>query len=135
MFKRAGPDHFACIDKKDFVGILDGIEPVGDNHPGCIIRQMIKNILQYLFGDGIDVGSSLVQDEDFRLAQNSPHECNELSLAQTYTLPSGSNLRVQSLIKGTQDTLQTCFPDGFFQLAALLFVQAIPINNVFPDGS
>jgi hypothetical protein len=77
-----GLNHFAGINEEDIVRVFDGIKAVGYDNAGGGFGQFVQNIAQKLFSDGIDISSSFIQDEQFRVAQYGAHKGDQLLLSQ-----------------------------------------------------
>src|SRR5215475_10772245 len=92
------------VDEEDLVGIRDRIQPVRDDDLGCRFRELTQNLLQLLFGNRIDVGGGLVKNENFRIAQDRPHESDDLFLTQTDRVASGEDLGLQALFEPREQT-------------------------------
>ncbi len=64
-----------------------------------VARQLLKYLFEQLFGHGVDVGGRLVEDQQFGIAQRSPHEGNELLLAEADGIARRDNLGVEALVE------------------------------------
>lgn len=70
----------ALVDHVHPVCIAHGGQAVGDDDGGPAFEQPCKRILDQGFGNGIDVGGSLVEDEDARIRQQCPGDADQLAL-------------------------------------------------------
>ena len=57
----AGFGHSTGVDKVDFVGILDGVQPVGNDNTRGTYRQFRQNFIEQLFGNSIDIGCCFIE--------------------------------------------------------------------------
>jgi len=57
-----GPDDLHCTDEEYLICIFDGVKPVGNNNAGGGIRKFLKNCLQLLLGDCINISSGLIEN-------------------------------------------------------------------------
>ena len=64
----------------DFITSLDGGQPVGDDKGGPPLEQRRDPLLEQPLRFGIDGGSGLVQNQDFRVGQKRTGERDQLPL-------------------------------------------------------
>ena len=74
-------DDLALIQDVDAVGSADGAQAVGDDDGGASCSSRSQALLDQGFGDGVDIGGGLVQDEDARVGQDGAGDADELALA------------------------------------------------------
>ena len=86
----------AGIHEEDLVDIVDRVQPVGDDDPGCRGREFEENFLEKFFGDRIDVGGCFVQNQQFRPAKHGAHKSDELLLAQADAVPAGRDRGIET---------------------------------------
>ena len=106
LVQAAGPGDLTRIDEEDLVGILDGIQAMRDDDTGGARRQVTQDLFQQFFGDGIDIGRRLVEDEQVRVAEHGPHKGNELFLPQADAIAAGCYGRIEARV----ETRQQGFP-------------------------
>ena len=63
MFHGAGNSDCSGIYEKYFISISYCIEPMGDDDFRGLFWQFQENLFEKLFGDGVDVGGSLIKNE------------------------------------------------------------------------
>jgi len=106
VFHIARRGDLTAINEEYLIGILDGVQTMGDDNPSSLGREFLKDFFEELLRYGIDVGGRLVKYQDIRTAQRSPHERNELLLPQLIASPlvesfvsSPSPKRASSLVR------------------------------------
>src|SRR5262245_55459002 len=104
MLHRTGWSNLSRIDEENLVGVRNCIQAVGDDdfRRGC--RQLIEDLPELLFGDGVDIRRSLVQNQYLRIAQHGTHEGDDLFLTQTNGVPCRGYLRLESLVETRKQT-------------------------------
>lgn len=60
---------------------LYGAQAMGNDDGGCRAKELVKRALYHDFGDGIDIGSRFIEDEDLRRAENRTGNGEELALS------------------------------------------------------
>src|SRR5215470_10720308 len=65
-------DESALVEDEDRVGGQDGGQPVGDDQRGAAPQQVGQGGLDVVFGEAVQVGGGLVQNDDLRVAQDDP---------------------------------------------------------------
>ncbi len=83
----AGCNNLPGVYKEYLVGILDGVQAMGNDHLGGGWGQILHNGFQLLFGHCIDIGGGFIKDQKFRFSQDRPHESDQLLLAQADPVP------------------------------------------------
>lgn len=73
-------DDPAIFDDQDLIGALDRTEPMRDDEAGSAFHQFEHRLLDVPFGPGIHAACSLVQDENCRIREDRPCDCQELPL-------------------------------------------------------
>ena len=73
-------DDLAVIEHDDLVGPANGRKPVGDDHGRAAAQQPLKPLLYQRLGVAVDIGRSLVKDEDAGICDDGPGEAQELAL-------------------------------------------------------
>ena len=71
------------VKEKDLITLDDCVDSMSDCESSSVLELFSDELLDLLLCDNIDVGSSLIQDDDFVTAENGSHNADELLL--TYT--------------------------------------------------
>ena len=73
-------NDFAALDDRNFVGIPNGGEPVGNDEYGFSVHQTIQTLFDLLLGSGIDGGGCLIHNQHRRLCHRSARNVQKLPL-------------------------------------------------------
>ncbi len=133
---RTGKDDIPTVDEKYSVGIFDRVESVGDNHLGGGFWEFRKDGFEELLGDGIDIGSGFIQDEEFRIPQKGSDKGNELFLSEADRLSTRDDLGFESLSEELEQARKAIlFEQGEEFCLWHLLVRSISVEDIFPEGS
>ena len=86
----------------DLSAIIDAFgssEEYSQRYSGLSDEQLVDNLFQQLFGDGIDIGGSFIQDNEIGFSKHSTHKGDELFLPQADPVSGAVYLGIQSLIE------------------------------------
>ena len=72
---------FTVLDDENLAGILDCGNAVRDENGGAPVHHAGKTGEDALLGERVDAGESIVEDQDFRVAQNGSRDGDALLLA------------------------------------------------------
>ena len=81
LFMGAPLDDFAVIDHQDLVGVLHGLQPVGDHDDGLLPGQRLDGLRQLVLVLRVHVGGGLVQEDHRRVLHHGPGDGDALALA------------------------------------------------------
>ena len=70
---------------------------MGDDNGRCLLHNQIEGLLDLGFGEGVNAGRGLIQNEDARLMNEHAHEGDELPLAHRETAPPLPDRAVQAV--------------------------------------
>src|SRR5690348_15710434 len=71
----------AIVQDHDSIGIPDGRQSMCDDETGPVLRQASDRLLDQLLAANINGGGGLVKNQNSRVTQDRPGNCNALSLA------------------------------------------------------
>src|SRR5947209_10339157 len=124
------------MDEENFVGIGDGIQPVRDDDLYGGRRKLIQDLLELLFGDGVDIRSGFVEDQELRISKHGAHECNQLLLSKTDGIAHGHDFRLKSLFESREQTSNIPLVQQSHQLIiGLVPVLFVSIEDVVPNSA
>ena len=123
---------FLIIKNNNFVGLLDGTKPVGDDDGGPPLNQFPERILNEHFGMRVEGAGSLVEDEDTGILEESSGDRKTLSLAARKTDTALTDDSVDALGKLLDEFVGVgdFAGDGHFFFGGSRFA----IAEVFGDG-
>ena len=73
-------DDLPVVEYADEVGILDGGKPVGDDNGRAVFHQIVKCLLDELFGLGVEGGSRFVENHDGGILEDGAGDAEALAL-------------------------------------------------------
>ena len=82
------------LDDEDAVGLENGGEPVRDHNVGAALHDSLQRVLNRVFGDRIQGGGGLVQDQDARVLKHHAGNREPLLFAAGELEPSVADLGV-----------------------------------------
>ena len=124
-------DH-ALVEHDDLVGIDDGGEAVGDHHGGAVARDLLQRHLDFLFGEGVERRSGLVEDEDGRPFENGTGDGNALLLAARELEAAFTHHRVVALRQRHHEVVDLGKAGRLFDLG--IAGAGTAIGDVVADG-
>ncbi|MEI9815065.1 MAG: hypothetical protein WDO18_21535 [Acidobacteriota bacterium] len=83
--------------KKNLIDVIDGVQAVRDDDFGCFRGKLGEDFFENLFGDSVDIGSRLIQDQKLWPAERRAHECDQLLLSQADAVAAAGDFRRETL--------------------------------------
>ena len=78
---QAALDDLAALDHQNGVGVHDGVQAVGDHDGGAVLAEMVDRLLHGFFGFRIQRRSGFIEQDDRRVLDQRPRDCDALALA------------------------------------------------------
>ena len=69
------------LDDEDLAGVLDGGDAMRNQNGGASAHDIFKALQNALFSEGVDARQRVVEDQDFRIAQDGARDGDALLLA------------------------------------------------------
>lgn len=88
--------NFPFIKHANLIGIFDRRKTVGDCNRGTRLHQSLQRLLHQTFRFSIQCRSSLIQNQNGRILQNSTGDTNTLSLTTGKFAATVTNIRIIS---------------------------------------
>ncbi len=73
--------YFTVFDDENLAGVPDGGNAVRDQNRGAAAHDILEGLENAFFGHCVDAGEGVVQDQNFRIAQDGPRDGDALFLA------------------------------------------------------
>ena len=89
-------DDTAAIENMNHISMLNGRKPVCDDDGRPALHQNFKRILNLPLGFGIKRACGFIQQQDRRISENGPGNCQSLTLAAGELLSLARRSRFQS---------------------------------------
>ena len=121
LIKVSRTRNLTTIDKEYLICILDRIEAVRDDHPGGGRRQTQQYLFEHLFRNRVDIGRSLIQDQQLRVAEDGTDKGDKLFLPQADTISRRNDLGGKPFVKPGKQ----CFQPGLPQNGKQVFIREI----------
>ena len=80
-------DDAAVLDHRDLVGLGDGGQPVGDDDGGPARTETLQGVGGAGLAGRVQVAGGLVQDQQGRIGDSGPGECDQLALPAASSAP------------------------------------------------
>ena len=97
---------------------------------------MTENILEELFGHGVDVRRCFIEDEDFWATKNRSDKGNQLFLTKTHGITAGSQFCIKTFVKSRKESFEMRFVDDFFEFyVRVRMILFVAIEDIFSDSS
>ncbi|OQC54599.1 MAG: hypothetical protein BWX54_02189 [Verrucomicrobia bacterium ADurb.Bin018] len=90
-------DDPPVLHHDDAVSRTHSRQPVSDEDAGGALQDQIERLLDLPFGEGINAGGGLIQNEDGRLLHQHAHQRHQLPLTHRKPRPAFAHLRIQPL--------------------------------------
>ena len=87
--------NLAVIDDKDPVGHFYRRQSMADQNRHTPLGEVVKSLEQFCFCLGVHRAGGLVEDQDLRIAKNSPGECHLLPFPDAQLMPAVEQLAEQ----------------------------------------
>src|SRR5215471_14432875 len=105
-----------------------------DDDLGCDGRKFLEYLFELLFGNSVDIGGGLIQDQDFGISQNGAHESDDLLLAETDRVAASRNLCLKTVGEPCEQAIDLSFFENLDQpLVGVIAVAFASIQNVVAD--
>ena len=75
-------NNLSILKNENLICFLNGLETVGDDKAGPSFHQPFRDFLNQEFQTGINRGSRFIQNENFRISQNSKRDGQQLFLPE-----------------------------------------------------
>lgn len=75
----------ACVKDHNIITVDDRVDSMRDGEHCSLCEGLLHELLDLLFGDNVDVGSSLIQHYNLVASQDSSANANKLFLSSTQT--------------------------------------------------
>jgi len=81
LSRRSVLEHLTSLQHQNTITANNRVNAMSNSHNCCVLELILNQSLHFLFCEHIDGGSGLVQDYDLVVAQDSPAQTDQLSLA------------------------------------------------------
>src|SRR6266851_340581 len=121
-------DELAVVNVSDVAAALGFVHVMrGDEKGDAMAGKLEEEIPELAARDGVDAGSGLIEEKEFRLVQHGAAECEAL-------LPAAGELRGQAIQIGFEAIELNNFVNAAFKASGFEAVDAAVELQVFRDG-
>ena len=124
-------DDLPVLDDKDHVRISDRREAVRDNYRGAPFDDLVDRRLDLLFGQRVDGGGRLVEDQYFRVGDYRPRERDKLFLTRGEAVAALLDVGVEPALEFFDNRIRK--DEAHRALYLLVRRVGVSVEKVFPD--